>query len=56
MAHNLIINYGLYKKLEIHVSELFGSHFVMKGINIESLASKSSNDERDDQIPLGRLH
>jgi hypothetical protein len=57
MAHNLVLNYGLYRKMEIYVSvtnDLFDVIY-SNGCHVITAAAQSDTGGND-QIPQRRVH
>lgn len=57
MTHSLVMNYGLYKKMEIYVSG-FGSvkSFRMIMLIKNNVACEACLEIRDDTVPYRRVH
>ena len=53
MCHSLVMNYGLYKKMEIFVRQKFLLQFVHSIIN---LASQTRHKTRNDSVPFRRIY
>lgn len=60
MTHNLLLNYGLYRKMEIYVCGIINTFitllltsFYVSGANFPSCVSASAQSQRrgDDQVP-----
>lgn len=44
MTHNLLLNYGLYRKMEIYVSVRMMSEFMFQAFIVEFLSEKEGMD------------
>lgn len=54
MAHSLVMNYGLYKKMEIYVSDYTGSlQRLLKVALTQSTAGEAGLEIRNDPVPHG---
>jgi len=54
MTHSLVMNYGLYKKMEIFVRPLISLINLAQQLNegaANGTASETSNEERDGSVP-----
>jgi acetoin utilization deacetylase AcuC-like enzyme len=56
LAHSLIMNYGIYKKMEIYVSRKIAIFLVASGfytctVANDSIARKACHTPRDDPVP-----
>lgn len=63
MAHSLVMNYGLYKKMEIYVrlnpldmSRPYFFHLVLLVLILLGIARETRHQVRNDAVPHGRVH
>lgn len=55
MTHSLVMNYGLYKKMEIYVRMLSNLHLFIRA-NEQSIACETSLEIRNDPVSHRRVY